>query len=251
MFRHPLDVTPQLDLLRQKRVARPPVGLALVGKGRGIRRRQIQRRNQRPLHGVSHRFPPCSPPRASTWNCSNRPSAASISARCSLLPPGIERRPLLDQQLPRRSIRLQIRRRDDPIARQHRQREISEHPLFRRHIGLEAMVMAEERFNRARWITSGSNGDRMWTSAGPDPRRLSAGTAQSAPCPSISTGASHPRRTRSATAPPSPACRSRHGDGSRLTPGSASPGRADRRAKCASLAALGRGGQPKWRSVSS
>src|ERR1700730_320414 len=54
--------------------------------------------------------------------------------------------PFLQQQFSVLAVGLQIDRGDDIISHQHRQREIAEHPLLLRHIGLEAMAVAEEQF---------------------------------------------------------------------------------------------------------
>src|SRR6266404_6709005 len=53
--------------------------------------------------------------------------------------------PFLQQQFSASAIGLEIERGDDVVADQHRQREIAEHPLLPRHVGLEAMLVAEEK----------------------------------------------------------------------------------------------------------
>src|SRR5262245_44000224 len=63
-----------------------------------------------------------------------------VRARRAVADPG----PFLHQELARRAVGLEVDGGDDGVAGQHRQREIAEHPLLLRHIGLEAVVVAEE-----------------------------------------------------------------------------------------------------------
>lgn len=53
--------------------------------------------------------------------------------------------PLLDQQFLPLPVRFEVERRHHPVAGENRQREIAQHPFAGRHIGLEAMLVAEKQ----------------------------------------------------------------------------------------------------------
>src|ERR1700742_4992481 len=63
---------------------------------------------------------------------------------CARARTGADPAPLLHQQFPVFAVGFDIERGDDVLARQHRQREIAEHPLLLRDIRLKAMVVIEE-----------------------------------------------------------------------------------------------------------